>query len=74
MLKTSTAGKFRRANSDVKNQMASYAAKLHRINRFLDTLKICNQAVLEATRELLDQMIAEPASADQKSSKSGTIH
>ena len=50
MLKMSTAGKLRKATSELTNQMASYAEKLHRINRFLDTLKVCNQAVLDAIR------------------------
>ena len=67
----SSAGKLRKANSELKNQIASYAAKLHRINCFLDTLKVCNQAVLEATRELLEatQLVDEPDGAAQKSSK-----
>jgi len=66
----STARKLRRANSELKNQMASYAAKLDRINRFVDTLKVCNQAVLDAARELLEaiQLVAESAGG-QNSSK-----
>jgi len=71
MLKMSTAGKLRKANSELRNQMASYAAKLHRLNRLLETLKVCNQAVLDATRELLEpiRLVAEPDGADQKPSK-----
>ncbi len=71
MLKTSTAGKFRKGNAGLKNQIAGYAAKLHRLNRFLGTLKVCNQAVLEATGELLEAigLVAEPAGVARKSSK-----
>jgi len=71
MLKTSSSRKLRRVNSDLTSQIASYATKLHRIDRFLDTLKVCNQAVLHASRELLEaiQLVAEPAGAAQKSSK-----
>ena len=56
MLKTSTAGKLRWANSDLKKQLASYVAKLHSINRLLGTLTVCNQEVLEASRELLEAL------------------
>ncbi len=71
MLKTSTAGRLGRANSGLKNQLAGYAAKLRRINLFLETLKVCNQAVLDATRELLEaiQFVAEPTRAARKYSK-----
>ena len=71
MLKTSTAGELRRTNSALKNQIAAYAAKLDRINRFLDTLKVCNEAVLAATRELLEaiQVVVERTGAPRKSSK-----
>jgi len=67
----SAAGKLRKANSDLKNQIADYTAKLHRINRFLSTLKVCNQAVLHATRELLNaiRLATEPDGAAVKSSK-----
>jgi len=71
MLKTSTAGKFRKTNSELKNQIAGYAAKLHRLNRFLGTLKVFNQSVLEATGELLEAigLAAEPVGVARKSSK-----
>ena len=71
ILKMSSADKLRSANFDLKNQIAGYAAKLHRLNRFLGTLKVCNQAVLEATGELLEAigLVAEPAGAAVKSSK-----
>ena len=70
-LKTSTAGELRRTNSALKNQIAAYAAKLDRINRFLDTLKVCNEVVLDATRELLGaiQIVAEPVGASRKPSQ-----
>ena len=66
----SAAGKLRKANSDLKNQIADYAAKLGRINRFLSTLKVCNQAVLHATQELLKaiRLVTEPDGAAVKSS------
>jgi len=54
MLKTSTAGKFQTVNSGLQTQIAAYTAKLHSINRFLGTLRLCNQAVIEASRQLLD--------------------
>ena len=56
MLKTSIAGKLRRPNSDLKSQIASYAARLHSINRLLGSLTACNQEVLEASRELLESL------------------
>jgi len=67
----SAAGKLRKANSDLKNQIAGYAAKLARINRFLSTLKVCNQAVLHATQELLKaiRLVTEPDGAVVKSSQ-----
>jgi len=71
MLKTSTAGELRRTNAALKNQIAAYAAKMHRINRSLDTLKVCNEVVLDATRELLEaiQIVAEPVGASRKPSQ-----
>ena len=67
----SAAGKLRKANSDLKNQITDYAAKLHRINRFLSTLKVCNQAVLHTSRELLKAIrsVTEPDGTEVKSSK-----
>jgi len=67
----SAAGKLRKANSDLKNQIADYAEKLDRINRFLSTLKVCNQAVLRASRELLKAIrsVTEPDGVGVKSSK-----
>ncbi len=67
----SAAGKLRKANSDLKNQIADYAEKLDRINRFLSTLKVCNQAVLHATQELLKaiRLVTEPDGAVVKSSQ-----
>jgi len=64
----SSADKLRSANFDLKNQIAGYAAKLDRIDHFLYTLKVCNQAVLDATRELLEA-IQLVAGAGQKSTK-----
>jgi len=67
----SAAGKILKANSDLKNQIADYTAKLHRINRFLSTLKVCNQAVLHTSRELLKAIrsVTEPDGTEVKSSK-----
>ncbi len=67
----SAAGKIRKGNSDLKNQIADYTAKLHRINRFLSTLKVCNQAVLHTSRELLKAIrsVTEPDGTEVKSSK-----
>ena len=56
ILKQSTASKLRRPNSDLKKQIASYAEKLHSINRLLGSLSVCIQEVLEASRELLDAL------------------
>jgi len=67
----SAVGKILKANSDLKNQIADYTAKLHRINRFLSTLKVCNQAVLHTSRELLKAIrsVTEPDGTEVKSSK-----
>jgi len=67
----SAVGKILKANSDLKNQIADYTAKLHRINRFLSTLKVCNQAVLHTSRELLKAIrsVTEPDGTEVKLSK-----
>ena len=50
--------------------MAGYAARLNHIDRFLGTLKSCNQTVLKAIRELSKlQSTGEQAGATRKSSK-----
>ena len=70
-VKTFTPGKFQRANSELKNQIAAYATKLHGLNCFLDTLRVCNRVVLEASRELLEalQLLDEPVEVTRRSSK-----
>ena len=67
----SAARRFQRAGSNLKNQVADYAAKLQRIDHFLGTLKVSNQAVLKATRQLLDEIrfVAESTGAAPKSTK-----
>ncbi len=67
----SVAGKPRKSDSELKEQIANYAAKLHCINDFLETVKASNQAVLHATWELLEgiRLVSEPEGAAVKSSK-----
>jgi len=71
ILKTSIPRKSQKANCDLKNQIASYAAKLQHVNLLLGKLQVSNQAVLEAGRKLIAalQLGDEPAGLAQKSSK-----
>jgi len=67
----STARKFRTTGSNGKNQIAAYAAKLRRINGFLGTARLSNDAALKTTRQLLKALRSpmERADGSRKSSK-----